>query len=146
LVGVPAKAAGDRSGAATDLGQSRAMLTAGGDHRAAADVGTELAGVHRELGNVAGARTLLEDVLATAEPDTRTAARAHHQLGLLWLPAGESTAAEQSLRTAVSIFERTGPGHDLADVLAAHGDPAAAAAALSTGLRSVGRMARSATG
>ncbi|HEY3650293.1 MAG TPA: tetratricopeptide repeat protein [Streptosporangiaceae bacterium] len=129
------------------------MLTAGGDHQAAADVGTELAGVHRELGNVAGARTLLEDVLATAEPETRTAARAHRQLGLLLLPAGESTAAEQSLSTAVSIFERTGPGHDLAralldlaDVLAAHGDPAAAAEALSTGRRSVGRMARSATG
>ncbi|SEO99051.1 helix-turn-helix domain-containing protein [Amycolatopsis saalfeldensis] len=147
------QAAGDLSGAAADLGQARAMLTAGGEYQAAADVGTELAGVHRELGNLAGARALLENVLATAEPDTSTAARAHRQLGLLLLPGGENTAAEQSLRTAVSIFERTGPGHDLAralldlaDVLAAHGDPGAAAEALSAGLRSAERIARSATG
>jgi transcriptional regulator with XRE-family HTH domain len=147
------QAAGDLSGAAADLSQSRTMLTADGEHQAAADVGTELAGVHRELGNVAGARALLENVLAAAEPDASTAARAHRQLGLLSLLAGESTAAEQSLRTAVAIFERTGPGHDLAralldlaDVLAGHGDPAAAAGALSAGLRSVERMARSVTG
>ncbi|WP_329059290.1 helix-turn-helix transcriptional regulator [Amycolatopsis sp. NBC_01480] len=143
------QSAGDLSGAAADLGQSRAMLTAGGEHQAAADVGTELAGVHRELGNVTGARALLEDVLATAEPDTRTAARAHRQLGLLLLLVNESTAAERSLRTAVSIFERTGPGHDLARALLDLSDvlaPAAAAEALSAGLRSVERMARSATG
>ena len=143
------QAAGDLSGAATDLGQSRAMLTAGGEHQAAADVGTELAGVHRELGNVTGARVLLEDVLATAEPDTRTAARAHRQLGLLLLLANENAAAERSLRTAVSIFERTGPGHDLARALLDLSDvlaPAAAAEALSAGLRSVERMARSTSG
>ncbi|WP_328608292.1 helix-turn-helix domain-containing protein [Amycolatopsis sp. NBC_00345] len=147
------QAAGDLSGAAADLSQSRAMLTADGEHQAAADVATELAGVHRELGNVAGARALLENVLAAAEPDTRTAARAHRQLGLLSLLDKESMNAEQSLRTAVTIFERTGPGHDLAralldlaDVLAGRGDPGAAAGALSAGLRSVERMARSVAG
>lgn len=138
---------GDLSGAVADLGQSRAMLTADGRHQSAADVGTELAGVHRELGNVTGARALLENILAAAEPGTRTAARAHRQLGLLPRPAGPDPAAERSLRTAVTILERTGPGHelagallDLAEVLATRGDTAAAAGVLSAGLLNIERM------
>ncbi|MEC3976427.1 helix-turn-helix transcriptional regulator [Amycolatopsis sp. H20-H5] len=144
--------AGDLAGAVTDLDEARTILAAEGRRPEAADVATELAGVHRLLGHAASARALLADVLAEGEAESRVAARAHRQLGLLAADEGELGTAEVRLNTAARVFERTGPRHDLArtlldlaDLMAVRGNAGDAASVLSEGLRTIERMTRALT-